>query len=638
MDMLFDSQKRYIKENFRAKSDSQIAKSLGVKKRAVRKALKSMGLERTREDRMNIRKNVSTKGYKKPDGRPETKKWVHAACIAFILIAVFTAYANSLQNGFIWDDEFLVRDNLYIKGFGHLKEIFSSFLASSSNNINNFYRPIQDLSYMIDHFLWGDDPMGFHLTNVMLHAACAVLVYLLFIRIAGNYRIAFITGLLFGIHPVNTEAVTYIAGRADPLYLAFFLLSFLFFFKTMDGFGKDYKTDPRLYGLSLIFYMLSILSKEIGLILPALLFLYQKTYVSDPRVQRKARGLLIPYCCILLIYITLRKTILDFSGISPSFIMAEYPFYQRMLTTFKAVAIYLRLLILPLGLHMERSVRVARSLFEPAALGSFIGMITVFFVVFEARKRRLNGLFFFPLWFFMCLVPVSNIVPINSFIAEHWVYLPAIGVFAVAGIGIEKVFGTKYGKAASILLIAAISVFYIHLTAERNKDWKDEITFFKKTLVYSPDNPKLHLNFGNTYAEMGRKDDAVKEYEKAIELRPDDAVAYSNLGSIYIGLGRLEQAGEYIEMALEIKPDFPNALYNIGYINRRRGNSEEAVENFKTALKYNPHFLDCHIELGSIYLKRGSIDEARYHWREALRLDPKHKEAKRFLDEYPGQD
>jgi len=638
MNMLFDSQKRYIRENFRLKSDSQIAKSLGVKKRTVRKALKSMGLERTREDRMNIRKSASAKIYKKPAKPPETKKWVHAVFIAVILIAVFTAYAGSLQNGFIWDDEFLVRDNLYIKGFGHLKEIFSSYLASSSNNINNFYRPIQDLSYMIDRFLWGDDPMGFHLTNVMLHATCAILVYLLFVRIAGNHRIAFITGLLFGIHPVNTEAVTYIAGRADPLYLLFFLLSFLLFLKTLNSFEKSHKTDPRLYGLSLIFYIVSILSKEIGLILPALLFLYQRTFVNDPRVQGKARGLIIPYCCVLLVYILLRKTILDFSGISPSFIMAEYPFYQRMLTMFKAIMIYLRLLVLPLGLHMERSVRVARSLFEPAALGSFIGMIAVFFLTLKARKRCLNRLFFSSLWFFICLVPVSNIVPINSFIAEHWLYLPAIGIFAIAGMGIEKVFGSKYGKAISLLAAAAISVFYIHLTIERNKDWKDEITFFKETLKYSPNNPKLHLNFGNTYSEMGMQEEAVKEYKKAIELRPDDAVAHANIGAVYIGLGKLEEAGRYIEEALEIKPDFPNALYNRGYINKRRGNSEEAAEDFKAALELNPHFLNCHMELGSIYLKRGLINEAEYHWREALRLDPRHEEAKRFLSEYSGRD
>lgn len=233
-------QKKFLEEKYRSLSDKEIAKELGIKKSAVRKALKSMKLERTAEEEMLV-VGGDNDGSEKPDSMSrKTKGWINLISIAIIIVFTFAAYANSLGNDFIWDDEFLVRDNMYIRSFSHLKDIFTSYLASSSGNINNFYRPLQDLSYMIDYFFWGYDPMGFRLTNIILHSLCAALIYILMARILGDYRPALLAGLFFGVHPINTEAVTYIAGRADPLYLVFFLSSFILFLKVIGGLKDDY--------------------------------------------------------------------------------------------------------------------------------------------------------------------------------------------------------------------------------------------------------------------------------------------------------------------------------------------------------------------------------------------------------------
>ena len=563
------------------------------------------------------------------------KRWVHLICVAVIVILVAVSYANTLGNGFIWDDEFLVRDNQYIKSFSHIKSIFTSYLASSSGNVSNFYRPLQDLSYMIDHFLWGYEPFGFHLTNLLLHAVCAVLVYILLFRILGDPRPAFIGGALFAVHPINTEAVTYVAGRADPLFLLFFLLSFLFFLKAIDR-VKDGKKEGNILIFSILSYVAAILSKEIGLILPFFLILYQKMFVREADLQLRLRKLYIPYIGVFAAYIFLRKTILDFSAIAPSNILARFDIYQRLITAFKALAVYLRLLVLPLRLHMERTVEVSQSLMEPAAFGAAILVAVIFFYILKSR-RRYNKIFFFSLWFFLGLVPVSNIVPINSFIAEHWLYLPAIGAFAVAGMGLSMLSDIKKDrpilKMASILISVILIGSYSYLTIQRNKDWKDEVTFFKSTLKYQPNNSRLHLNFGNTYSEKGMNREAIEEYKKAIELRPNFAIAYGNIGSVYIDMGKYETAKEYIEKALKIEPNYPDALYNLGMLHEDK-DADRAEGYYKRALELRPDYINCHMRLSMLYLNGQRIEDAKRHWKEILRINPRERKAAKLLRAY----
>jgi Tfp pilus assembly protein PilF len=502
--------------------------------------------------------------------------------------------------------------------------------------VSNFYRPLQELSYMVDYFLWGYDAMGFHLTNLLLHAACAVLVYTILLRILGDLRPALIGGALFGAHPINTEAVSYIAGRADSLFLMFFLLSFLLFIKALESL-KDGRGDIKALSIySVMAYAAAVLSKEIALILPLFLFLYQRTFVDDKQLKVKPQRLYMPYICVFAVYAFLRKTVLDFSAMAPSNILARFDIYQRMVTTCKAFVVYLKLLVLPLGLHMERTVKVSESLMEPSAFGSALILGVICFYIWKARKYS-KKIFFFSIWFFLGLIPVSNIIPINSFIAEHWLYLPAVGLFAVAGIGLSRLSEIKgrgiLPKLISVIVSAMLIGSYSYLTIQRNKDWKDEVTFFKSTLKYRPDNARLHLNFGNTYSETGMHFEAIEEYKKAIELRPDFATAYGNIGSVYIDLGRYELAVEYIEKALDIKPDYPDALYNLGIIYEDT-DVNKAEEYFKRALQLRPDYLNCHTALGFLYMRQGRIREAKRHWKEALRINPREKKSAEMLRVY----
>ena len=561
----------------------------------------------------------------------------HLVFIFAIVVFIAAAYANALKNDFVWDDEFLVRDNISIRSFSHAEDIFKSYLASSSGNRNNFYRPVQELSYMADYFLWGNDPMGFHLTNIILHTTCAILLYALMLRIFSGTAVAFVTALFFGVHPVNTEAVTYVAGRADPLYLLFFLLSIIFFLRSPHFLKNARSVKIPYYSASLLCFALAILSKEIAIVLPLFLWLHEACCSYDPDTARQVRRLYYPYLALCASYLLLRKTVLDFSGIAPSSLLGEFSLYERLLTMAKVVMTYAGILLFPAGLHMERVMPVSRSFFEPQTIVSVVALAFSVFGMVRAFGRN-KRLFFASAWFFAGLLPVSNIVPINSFIAEHWLYLPAIGVFAILGIGIDKILAVAreriFFKTVVYLVVIAIGGMLAYLTAVRNRDWKDEAAFFKNTIAHSPNNARLHLNFGNTYYEQGKSREALEEYGAAAGIRPDYAEAWGNIGSIYIDRGEYDKAKPYLEKALAIKPDFPDALLNLGMIYGEEGDNDKALRHLELALKMRPDFVRCHMELASLYLKMDMVRDAVLHWKEALRINPGEKDAARLIRLY----
>ena len=198
--------------------------------------------------------------------------------VGLIIILGLIAYANSFSNPFMWDDENLIVTNPYIKNIQLVKNLFTKDLAFGTQ-FSNFYRPLQSLSFELDYYLWGLNPFGFHLTNLLLHIACALVIYFLFCLIFPAAKsIGLITALLFLVHPIQTEAVTYISGRADPQASLFMLLSIFFYIK------HSLKTRPknRPYLLaSVVCFILALLSKETALILPLLILLFELCFLRD---------------------------------------------------------------------------------------------------------------------------------------------------------------------------------------------------------------------------------------------------------------------------------------------------------------------------------------------------------------------
>jgi len=615
--MLNEEQIKFIKENMNKHSIKWIAKELNIKRKKLKREIKILNITPAKN------KKIAPPPYLPVSINRKNRKIIS---LLILIIVAFTVlgYVSSFENGFIWDDEYLILLNPQIKSFSNIRSVFTTYVGYGSGNVNIFYRPLQELSNMIDYFLWAEDPIGYHLTNAILHSLTAAVLFLFIFYITNNIFVSFFSGILFGVHPINTEAVTYIAGRADSLYSLFFLSALVFYVRFCNSVALS-KKNVKLYLLSLIFFAFALLSKELSIILPLILIIYLYILLEGRIITKKFNFLVktcLGYIILLIPYAALRTNAVGSVKLAPS-IFAEVPLFCRIITFFKTVLVYLGLLLFPHGLHMERRIRVAYSLNESFAFFAFLTVTAILFCGFWMLKKN-RTVSFFIFWFFITLLPVSNIVPINSLIAEHWVYMAQAGFFVIIFLCLYDIYKrfliSKALKISAVALLCTIVFFYMQATIERNKDWKDEITFFKATLKYHPNNSKLHLNLGNTYSEKGMREEALAEYHEAAKLRKDFHTAYGNIGSIYIEEGNLVKAKENLTKAIDIKYDFPMAHYNLGYLYHLEGNLEKAKEELSLSLKFQPSLYIAHNLISEIYIKENKKGLAKKHLESSLKI------------------
>lgn len=568
---------------------------------------------------------------------PHNRKQVILICLMVFIVASFT-YLNTLKGDFVWDDEYLVVKNSQVKSFTHLGGIFKNYLGYGSGNINNFYRPLQELSYMVDYSVWGENPFGFHLTNIILHALASVLVFIFLFYLCADKLTSGLSALFYAVHPVHTEAVSYIAGRTDSLYLCFMLLSLILFIRYAQSFKRN-KRKEHLFYLSLVLFIFSLLAKEIAMVTPALIFLYVFFFLRLPATKESYKRLkwkFLPFAGILAVYVLLRLTVLDFSNIAPASIFKAVPLGYRFLTFLRSLPVYIRIIIAPFDLHMERTMAISRSFLSTGAVLTLIGLAIALWLVWISYKRN-RIVSFAILWFFINLLPVSNIIPINSFIAEHWIYASSIGIFFLMSLGIVWVYRNiipdkNIWKGGYLILIGFILGAYAFISVGRNIEWSDEVLFYKSTLRYQKGNSRIYLNLGNSYVERGNLKMAEKEYREALKINPEYAAAYGNLGSIYLRQDRNKEAKEMLMKALEVRPFYPEAHYNLGLANYREGKYKKSEENLITATQQMPQFYQAWNSLGELYIREKEANKAVECFKKSLQIFPNQPEVKQIID------
>ncbi len=552
---------------------------------------------------------------------------VHLGMLAGAIVLV---YANSLKGAFLYDDLLLVVNNYYLRSWHNLGRIFTSTLFAGAGHASVFYRPLQVLSLLADYSVWKLNPIGYHLTGIFFHFLTAALFYFLAREITVEEKTALLAGLLFAVHPVHTEAVTYVAGRSDPMAAAFALLALLAFSRSFSDPGSG-KRKGLFYGAALISYLLSLLGRETMLVFPFALILYQAAFPG--RKEKSAfsgKKILIrtaPFFLLAAGYLLWRKQVLAGFIPNPS-ILSRTPPVLRMFTAAEAVFLYLGLLALPFGLHMERNIPVVKSVLELPGVFSVAAVVILLAVAFRFRRRA--GLIFFGVsWFFLFLVPVSNVVPLNATMAEHWLYFPSLGVFLLAAVPLARLpgggpaeKGRQRLKAPGIAVAVLLLGCYGALTVRQNEYWRDEIAFYERTLEFSPGNSRMHNNLGEAYTRKGEHARAVAEYLKSIAIKPDSAPVYNNLGVSYQETGKLTEAEAAFQKALALKPDYADAHINMGRLYLAGGEADRAWEEFGEAVKINPLNPAAHYQLGIACLRRQRVEEAVGEFRRALEIDP----------------
>lgn len=528
--------------------------------------------------------------------------------IALIIILGLFIYANSLNGAFLWDDEFLVKDNICIKNFSKMPYIFTESIGMGAGREGPCYRPLQMFTYMFDYSVWQLNVFGYHLTNVLLHIFAALAIFWFINLLYSNKLLAFLTSILFVVHPVHTEAVAYISGRADSLALIFILVCLICYIKQ----GLQKKTATFI--LMVLSSLAAMLSKEHSLIIPILLLLYSHIFKKKILVREFLSIVIMAFIYIIVRGMVVKSTPLDTSHTSTLF--------QRIPGFFVSITEYSRLMLLPLNLHMEYGNR----LFSFNNFESVAGIaILLFLSVYAFKKKSSDSLVSFSIyWFFIGLLPVSNLYPINAYMAEHWLYLPSLGFFLIFAHGLVVLYGIKRLKLPALFLIIFILTAYSYSTIRQNSYWKEPISFYKKTMLYAPNSPRLYQNLGKAYLEAASYQEAIETFQKAIAIDSKNAGLCNIIGATYSATGDIENAIVFYQKAITINPRYADVYYNLGNAYISISDTEKAVASYKKAIEITPnsiHAVSYYNNLASIYAVNGKIGEATALYKKALEID-----------------
>ena len=527
--------------------------------------------------------------------------------ITLLSLLGFIVYLNALSGKFIWDDQSLVEDNQYIRDDSRLLKIFTQDIGAGSGTKFNFYRPLQVVTYRLDYRLWGLNPLGYHLTNIILHVLVAAVVYWLLTVLFSDHLLGFTAAVLFLVHPIHASVVSYVSGRADSLSALFTLLCF-------TAYVKSY---PRIQRGTYVFmgvsYILALFAKENSLILPALLWVYHATF-KKPAGLKKLLGVM----GITFIYIGLRVTFLKpilfplpFSVIS---------FFQRLPGFLVALTNYLRLLFWPFDLHME----YGNYLFFPYDPKVIEGLLIFLSLGLLAIRKRKNHpvISFSILWFLITLLPVS-IFAINAYMAESWLYLSSIGFFLLMAYAIHYLYFRRGLRLLAGMLFIGLTTFYSALTIKQNTYWLEPISFYQRTLEYAPESSRIYFNLALEYKKVGQRIRAIAALQKVIEIAPKDFEAYYILEKLYGEIGEKERVEELYTKALEKNPKFWGACINLGNYYAQRGKIGEAIALYQRALEINPQASEVYHNLCVVCTDQKMYELARPYCEKAetLRLD-----------------
>lgn len=584
--------KKYIIQNISKKSVKEIAENLRIKESEVSEFIKKRKL------------NADSSGSA-PEVQKDNKKiapWLYALSIVLLVVLV---YANSINGKFLLDDEVFIIDNSFIKSWGHLAELFVSDIGKGGGKNFGYYRPMQAFAYLIIYNLWGLDVRPYHIVSIILHILVSLSVFYMVRLLYKDALFSFWVALLYAVYPAHVESVAYISGMGDCIAGLFILLSFIFYVKQLKA--HSFAVPFLFFGC----YSLALFTKETSLILLALFIFYH--FVFREKVKFYP---LIVMIILTLIYIMLRLYALKGSDAA---MMSITEIIKRVPGFLAAINGYMKILFLPVNLHMGHDSRIFEFSDPQAIMGLIIILASLFLTVKSYKKNRLA--FFAIGWFFITLLPASNLYAVAFYMADHYLYLPSIGFFLILASGLRAIYNKNF-KLYSVVAVAILVAFYSYITFKQNDYWKDPVTFFERTLKYNPNSSRALNNLGRLHEEKAQLTKAKDLYEKAIACNPSHTEAYNNLGNVLFNMGKDKEAIVMYKKAIETKPDYAKAYNNIAKVYEQQGMDDEAVKMYAKALEINQNIMEIYFNLGNLYERTGQSDKAIAVYRKALDIDP----------------
>jgi len=567
---------------------------------------------------------------------PQSSKIIPAKPLIGLLLIVATlgVFWQVRSHDFLnYDDDVYVSENSQVQEGFTRKSVIWAFTSGYASN----WHPLTWLSHMLDCQLFGLNPGGHHLTNLMLHLANTLLLFLLLNRMTSSLYRSALVAALFALHPLHVESVAWVAERKD-------VLSTLFWMLTMWTYLL-YVEHPRLwrYLLTLVVFTLGLMAKPMLVTLPCVLLLLdywpldrlalrqpedsinsgaQKGLSSSPQRSFLLRLFWekVPFFVLAAVSSAVTFLVQQSSGAVKS--VESFPLSIRIANGLVSYVSYIYKMIWPQHLavfypHQGSSL--------PMWLAGAAGLLLLGISVAVMRAgRRHPYLAVGWLWYLGTLVPVIGLVQVGlQEMADRYTYVPLIGLFIMIAWGIpELTRGWRYGRVVLRMAAGSLLAVLMVCTWMQLRHWRNNETLFKHALNTTANNFLAHDSLGNTLAQQGKIGEAIDHYSAALRIKPDYMNSHTNLGIALLQRGDVEQAITHFSAVLRYQSDSPEAHNNLGLAVARQGYVDRAIDHYFTAIRLKPDYPQAHNNLGNALASQGKFDQAISHYSEALRIKP----------------
>lgn len=568
-----------------------------------------------------------------------------------VLLIVTVIYAPSLQNGFVnLDDPQYVLENSAVQAFNveNIKKIFSSQFVGN-------YQPVTMLSYMIDHALFGLDPFGWHLTSLLLYLGIVALVFLIIEKLVGIRSIAFWSAIIYGLHPLHVESVSWVSERKDLLYAIFFLGG-LYMYATIILSSKQNSSPFRPSPFSsskgvicLLLFTLSLLSKAQAVVFPIALLAVDLIYRRrlNLKIILEKWPLLIPALGFGILAISVQGE----AGALQTY--QYFPFYERILFSCYALMTYLHKMILPIDLscfypypETDDKINSIWVYLSPVVLAM------IFMTVYKFFRKDIvviAGLIFF----LIMIAPVLQLLPVgDALYADRYTFLPSFGFF----LALIWLFFKKTAASRLNILVALLCVFYGYQTYAQSKTWKDSLTLYtasidngyKAAIIYNnrgkalsdsgdyaaavkdfeslvalkPRYPNAWRNKGLVHQRLEEHDKAIASFTEGLKYYPEDVVLYQNRGAVYIKINQFDKAVEDFSRVIALQPQSGEGYYARSEAFGKSNRLPEALSDINKAIELAPENAQAYNNRGIIFSMQGKHAEAHADFTKSLGLNP----------------
>jgi tetratricopeptide (TPR) repeat protein len=567
----------------------------------------------------------------KPASRTPDRVWV-----AGIAAATTLAFLNALRGEFVYDDHFQIVDNATLRSLSNLPRVFFEsvwqFMDSrGAETVGLYYRPVFNAALILIYRVAGLRVFAWHVVSLCLHVACAILLFRIARRWESTPVVAGAAALFFGLHPIHSESVAWIAALPDPLALAALLASVLLYERHYHG-DRARRADI-VASVALAF--VATLSKELAVVFP--LWLFTREFLQDGRRRERlvmALRRTAAFWVASIMSILLRIAVLGFLT-RPEPHAVAIPTTAVLLTIPAVLAHYARTLVVPYPLAIAYDLTYVTSASDPRFYLPLITLLVLGAVAVRLLRHSTIAMRW-TAWIVLFLLPVLSLRAFNqqeSLVHDRYLYVPSVGFCALLALAIDKagvIFRQR--RAAAFASVAfAISIAYAAATVAQNRTWRDDVTLMTHALRVSPQRAFLHNYLGAHHFQRRELDTAQAEYQKALTIDASYYDAISNLADVYHLRGEYPEAKRLYQRAIALGAPYANSFLNLGVVEIALGDYGDAETSFRRTIELQPSSEKAHYNLGWVYGARGKFALSESEYRATLRLNPAHADARANL-------